>query len=323
MWLARYYDMKVPPERCMKAVYQAAESNQPVHPVRDFITSLKWDGVDRLETFLIEVAGAEDTPYTRAVTKKWLIAAVARIMQPGCKVDTMLILEGAQGIRKSTLLRELTGPEWFSDTPIMIGDKDGYQSMRGKWIIELAELSSLKGRDAEKAKAFFSSPVDYYRPSYARMNKEFKRQCIFVGTTNSDEYLSDSTGNRRYWPVHCNKRIDLVQVGELRNQLWAEAYTRFLRGDTWYLDTEKQEEDLKVVVTDRMFVDEWTPIIRAYIDSLPEKSLFTIGDIARKVLAIQDRDLTRSDQARIGLILKSLPFVVRRKRTGNGMVYMK
>lgn len=209
VWLERSYQVHYKPPDIAAAVTIAAKHQAEFHPVRQFIESLSWDGVERLSALLPRYFGAEDDLFARRVGTWTCIAAVARAFDPGCKVDTVLVLEGPQGLCKSQALQVLAGgPGWFSDTPLHIGDKDGLQSIQGKWIVELAELQSLHGRNAQAIKAFLSSPSDRYRPSYGRRAQDFPRQCIFIATTNELEYLNDASGARRFWPIRCT-RIDL------------------------------------------------------------------------------------------------------------------
>ena len=212
-------------------------------PVAEYLESLPWDGVPRiggysslgdgvtvLSSWLSRYCGSPEDEHTSRVAGMFMIGAVARALNPGCKHDCVLTLIGRQGVKKSTVLRTLAG-EWFSDTPIKLGDKDGYMVAASTWIVELAELSSL--RDAESAyerhKAFLSSASDLYRPPYAPALESFPRACIFAGTTNDEEYLSDPTGNRRHWSALVTD-VDLAALRRDRDQLWAEAVHRYKAG---------------------------------------------------------------------------------------------
>lgn len=211
----------------------AVSQRRIVHPVRDYLNSLAWDQTRRLDTFFPAYCGAPDCAYAHGVARILFLSAVARVYRPGCKVDTIVILEGPQGTHKSTLLAALAGEKWFADTPLALGDKDAYQALRGVWIYELAELVALKGRDATRIKSFASSPTDHYRPSYEPRARSVPRQCIFVGTTNEAHYLADATGARRFWPLRVN-RADVEAVRRDRDQLWAEARCRFESGEQWW-----------------------------------------------------------------------------------------
>lgn len=240
LWLESTYDggWRVPV--IDQAVEHIADQHR-IHPLRDWLTGLQWDGAARLDPWLATYCGAEDTAYTRGVGSRWCISAVARVMRPGCQVDCTLVLEGEQGRGKSSVLRTIAGEEWFSDTPPPIGDKDGLQQLRGVWVIELAELASLKGREVERTKAFLSARTDTYRPSYARRTVTYRRQCVFAASTNESYYLADRTGNRRFWPV----KVGTTNVAALaadRDALWAEAVHRYRAGEPWHADTQDFRE---------------------------------------------------------------------------------
>jgi predicted P-loop ATPase len=196
------------------------------HPVRDFLAKLRWDGVPRLETWLIRAAKAADTPYVRAVSSLVLIAAVKRVMVPGCKFDELMVLESKQGQLKSSALRVLCPNEdWFSDDlPLNVDSKQIIERTLGKWIIEAADLSGMPKSQVEHLKATLSRQIDGpVRMAYGRLPVERARQFVIVGTTNSHHYLLDGTGNRRFWPVRISK-FDVDVVVKEREQLWAEAY---------------------------------------------------------------------------------------------------
>jgi len=210
------------------------------HPVREYLDSLKWDGKERLDTILIEMLGAEDSLYTRSVTRKWMTGAVARVREPGCKFDTMLILIGSQGIGKSQFFNRIAKrAAWFSDSMSRFDNsKESMEHLAGKWIIEIGELSVMKKADVENIKTFLAKQDDTYRPPYARRSETFPRQCIFAGTTNRDDFLQDATGNRRFWPVPVTdaSRMWKEMTPESVDQLWAEADAAYTMGETLYLE---------------------------------------------------------------------------------------
>ncbi|WZY00348.1 virulence-associated E family protein [Bacillus sp. FSL W7-1360] len=200
------------------------------HPVKDYLSSLKWDDIPRLDTLLIDYLGAEDTPYVRAVTRKAFTAAVARVFEPGRKFDNMIVMVGAQGVGKSYLIK-LMGREWHSDSINTVTGKEAMEQVQGFWVIEMAELSAMRKAEAEATKHFISKQEDSFRAAYGRQVSLFPRQCVFFGTTNDPNFLRDKTGNRRFWPVKVDKSkatkslfTDLTdyEVG----QVWAEAVRR-------------------------------------------------------------------------------------------------
>jgi putative DNA primase/helicase len=233
-----------------EAVQTVAKENQ-FHPVRDYLRSLKWDGRPRIDEWLIRHMGAEDSIFVRAVGGRWLISAVARIFDPGCQVDHVLLLEGDQGVRKSSGLRVLTvRDEWFVDHTAELGSKDSRLDLSGKWIVEMAELDKVRGAALERVKAFLTVRYDHFRMPYGRRAEDVPRSCAFAGSVNDATPLTDATGNRRFWPVKCGN-IDLGALTADRDQLWAEAYSRYRAGDPWYLDTPElnkaavEQQDLR------------------------------------------------------------------------------
>lgn len=238
------------------------------HPVRDYLGALKWDGTERLDTLFIDYLGAEDTAYNRAVARKIMTAAVARVYTPGCKMDYMPVLVGKQGIGKSHML-SILGGEWFSDSITNIQGKEGYEALHGSWIVEWAELSAARKADIESMKQFISKRDDRYRKAYARRVTDNPRQCVFIGTTNDDEFLRDYTGNRRFWPVQTNAALATKSVFEdlpkERDQLWAEAVERFRQHEPLYLDSELQAKALEVQ-EEHTYRSVREDLVRDYLD---------------------------------------------------------
>ena len=214
------------------------------HPVRDYLDSCEWDEVPRLETLLIDYMGADDTEYTRAVTRKALVAAVARIYRPGCKFDYMLTLRGRQGLGKSALIGKLGG-DWFSDTFTTMQGKEAYEQVQGAWIVEIGELAGMRKAEAETIKLYISKQSDRFRPAYGRRLQEFPRQCIFVGTTNESQFLRDTTGNRRFWVVDTpnEPRLDMWEdlTDDVIRQIWGEAVELYRKGEKLYLPKEMEK----------------------------------------------------------------------------------
>jgi hypothetical protein len=245
------------------------------HPVREWLDTLEWDGVERLDTLLIDYLGAEDNPLTRAMTRKHFTAAVARVMRPGCKYDYILTLIGPQGIGKSTLVK-IMGGEWFDDSLTSIEGKEGMEQIRGKWLIEFGELTNYKKSTSEAYKAFISKQEDSYRPAYGRKVEIYPRQCVFFATTNEPAFLKGDTGNRRFWTVECD-RIDIMkdvwdELDGERDQLWAEAVYRFRHGEKLYLPRELEKAaQQRQEAHNEVAADERTGIIEAFIrKEIPE-----------------------------------------------------
>lgn len=213
------------------------------HPVKNYLESLTWDGVPRVETWCKTYLGAEAAePYLSDVSRKFMIAAVARVYEPGIKFDNMLIFEGLQGIGKSTVGSILASPNWFLDGIPDLHDKDSALNLQGNWIVEMGELSNLKRSDVETVKGFITRQIDKVRPPYGKRYISSKRQCVFFGTTNAEDYLKDKTGNRRFWPVKVAD-VDIEGLREDRDQLWAEAlYLYDVVGEKLWLDDDEAKE---------------------------------------------------------------------------------
>ncbi|HLA32998.1 MAG TPA: virulence-associated E family protein, partial [Pseudomonas sp.] len=301
-WLAQQYNLRVKPSSVIEAVSVVAHDHA-FHPVREYLDGLVWDRVARLESWLTDVMGVPASGYTAKVGKRWIISAVARVMQPGCKADSVMILEGGQGEGKSTAMSILGGP-WFMDTPFALGDKDGFQAIRGKWIIELGELDSFNKAESTKAKQFFSASTDTYRESYGRRSNDVPRQCVFVGTTNQDEYLKDATGNRRYWPVACTN-VDLQHLREIRDQLWAEAMFCYEAGDIWWVN--RDEAAMFAEAQDERFVvDEWEGPILTWLEESQIGETTTGSEVLGGALKLDFGHWGKPEQMRVGAIMHRL-----------------
>jgi hypothetical protein len=238
-WLERRGVM-VKPDLVRRVVDGIARKNS-YHPVVDYLESLPpWDGIPRINTWLLEYCGVQSSDenpnhFAMAAGEKFLISAVARVMDPGCKVDHLLVLEGDQGIGKSTVPRILAGDDYFSDQLADMGSKDAAMQLRGVWIMELAELEALNRSETARAKAFFTQQTERFRLPYGHRVVDIPRQCVFIGTTNSDTWNKDETGGRRYWPVRC-RSLNLDALRHDRDQLWAEALHAYRCGRTWWLE---------------------------------------------------------------------------------------
>lgn len=244
------------------------------HPIQEYLNSLKWDEVPRVDTLLIDYFGAADNSYTRAAIRKTLCAAVTRVFHPGAKFDMVLVLVGKQGTYKSTFVRKL-GMDWFSDTFSTFQGKESFEQLRGAWLVEMAELSGLKKAEVETIKQFISKCDDMYRPAYGRTVETYKRQCVFFGTTNDSDFLHDPSGNRRFNPVNIDfdkatksVRDDLTQYEV--DQIWAEAYYLVKQGEKLYFDDEESEL-AKESQTEHSAVDERTGLVEQYLNRLLPK----------------------------------------------------
>lgn len=235
------------------------------HPVQDYFNSLEWDGTPRLETLFCRYLGAEDSAYTRAVTRKAFVACVARVMNAGCKFDYMPLLYGPQGLGKSHLL-SIMGGEWFSDTLTNIGSKESYEAIDGSLIVEMAEMAATKRADVEAIKQYISKRSDKYRRAYDRRVTDNPRQCVFFGTTNEEQCLNDYTGNRRFWVIETTQGKQSV-ADELpleRDQLWAEAVAYYKAGEPLFLSRELEQVAQEIQSLHTFEPSKW-PEIRNYL----------------------------------------------------------
>ena len=203
--------------------------NYTYHPVRDYLNALpKWDNIPRIETIFCKLFGVEDNEYTRVISKKWFLAGITRIFEPGCKFDYMIVISGSEGIGKSTFAAKLAhNEEWFTDDLGVIGEKDSFERINGIWIAEYAELKDIRKISVETLKSFVSKQRDIYRAAYAKEKTEHKRQCIFLGTTNECNFLRGADGNRRFWILEARKNFQEIHPAKLTNKdidnLWSEA----------------------------------------------------------------------------------------------------
>jgi predicted P-loop ATPase len=277
-------------------------AERPYNPLRAYLDMLAWDGVERISALLEDVLDAEKTAINLAMLRRFFVSAVARALSPGCKVDTVLILCGRQGAGKSSFFRILGG-EWFVDTAVDLRDKDSFQVLRGAWLYEWAELEALnRARDSSAAKAFLSSPIDRYRPSYGRLVIDVPRTCVIVGSTNKYDFLEDETGNRRFWPIKVGA-LNVELLAKWRDQLWAEAVAAFKAGETWWLGTE----DLLALATQQeafQATDAWD----GQVLELAMAGDFTTADVLRHALKKEVGSWTKADEMRVAKILRRAGF---------------
>jgi len=290
---------------------QTAARDHPFHPVKTYMNGIQWDGMERLDRWLSRYLGTGDTEYSRAVGSRWLISAVARIFRPGAKADCCLILEGPQGIRKSTALRTLAG-EYFTDELADLGSKDAAMQTRGVWIIELSELDSLSRSDVARIKAFVSRTTDRFRPPYGMRLVQSPRQCVFAGTVNHCTYLRDETGGRRFWPVTCG-RIDIDALAADRDQLWAEAKARLDAGARWWLETAELVQMASDQQMERYEGDPWEEIIAPWLEA---RCSVSISEVLQKCVQKPQALWTQIDKNRAARCLKTLGWERYRERQG-------
>jgi predicted P-loop ATPase len=276
---------------------------RPFHPVRDYLNRIEWDGRSRLSGFFPIYFGTAQTDYEMAVGGMFLISMVARVFKPGCKADHMPVIEGPQGVLKSTACGILAG-EWFSDSlPEINGGKDVSQHLRGKWLIEVSEMHAMNRAEVSQLKAFLSRTTERYRPSYGRKEVIEPRQCVFAGTTNRTVYLRDETGGRRFWPVKISSIVDVDAIARDRDKLLAEAVQRYRDGMSWWPDKEFERQHIIPQQAHRYEADVWEDIIADY---LKDQVRITVGQIARDALHIETGRIGTADMRGIATCLEQL-----------------
>jgi len=290
----------VPKDIAGQAV-QTIARDHGFHPIREYFGGLNWDGVARIDNWLMLYLGADVSDYIRAVGSKWLIGAVARVHCPGCKMDTCLVLEGPQGLMKSTTLKILAEP-WFTDEVADLGSKDSSMQVHGVLVVEIAELDAMSKSEVSRIKGFMSRSVDRYRPPYGKHLIESPRESVFAGTVNPGvKYLKDETGGRRFWPVRCG-RIDIEKLRRDKDQLWAEAVVRYQNGATWWMDSEALNQAAEREQADRYDADPWQGAINDFVELRENTSIAEILDSIGKAR----KDWTPLDKIRVSRCLRVL-----------------
>jgi predicted P-loop ATPase len=295
-----------------QAVELVAKDRQ-FHPVLDYLDGLEHDGTPRASSWLSQYLGAAPTAYNQAVGRAMLIAAVARIRNPGCKVDTVPIFEGAQGALKSTAVKALFEP-WFTDELADLGSKDAAMQTRGIWAIEVSELDAMSRTDVSRIKAFISRTTDRFRPPYGNRIIESRRSCVFWGTTNSEGYLKDETGGRRFWPVKVGK-IDVAGLRGIRDQLWAEAQALYDAGTPWWIVSPTIQSDAEEQQRARYAGDPWDRAIEDYVNSTASGEV-TIEQVLRFGVTLEIHRCGQAEMNRVARVLRSMGLVRRQKGSG-------
>lgn len=315
-WISEVYGLDYRTNIVREQIASVANDNR-VNPVVVYLDDLTWDGTERLDDLMSDHFGAEKTTMNAAVGRAWMISMVARAYDPGCQVDTVPILVGAkQGTFKSTTLAYLMpDPAWFSRADIPFGHhQDRYQQLRGRWMYEVAEIDRLlRSRDASDVKAFVTQADDDYRKSHGFAHARYPRRVVFVGTTNEDEFLVDSTGARRFWPVRVLGDCSRERVGAARDQLWAEAVAAYRKcpkgrvasksgGESWWLSGELVTEAAKVA-EEFAVVDPWHDLIAQWAINNQQG---TVYDILSGPLNLPTKDQSAGASSRVRAILRRM-----------------
>lgn len=328
IWLSDTYRIQVGPDS-LRPVVAAISKDHSRDPLSEYLRGLIWDGEKRLDSWLIQGVGAEDTPLVRLVGRRWAIQAVARALDPGCKADAVLVLTGPQGAGKSTSIQTLAGVSFFSDSPILIGEVRGLAQVHAAWIHEIGEMASISKKAVEETKQFITTRVDIFTPLYGRAVQRWPRRAVFCGTTNDSVFLTDPTGERRFWPVKAGQS-DISWIAQHRDQLWAEAVAAYTQGETWHLGAE-EEALIGEAREEHRSEDPWLAKVRHWL-SLPDTALkyrieadsstlldpLTTDLILDRVLQIPIFQQNRKQTMQVGAILTRLGYSRRRVQQGQG-----
>lgn len=313
MWLAAKYGYTPGSNMVAEAVETLAKGHS-FHPVRDWLAALGWDGEKRLNHWLERYCGVKRSAYSMRVAAWWLMGAVKRVLEPGCKFDYCLVLSGPQGKKKSSAFEVLAG-EWFGDTELDLANKDAMSGLRGKLIYEFSELGALARSEERRQKSFLTRRVDEYRPVYGRREIKAPRQLVFAGTTNEHEWNKDPTGGRRFWPVDCEaEEIDIDGLRSVRDQLFAEAYVRVLDGERYWPTAKEQRQWFD---PEQLKIEQPDALIDALHDYVFEMTRdFSLYEAAKDGLKLDASKLTRDTQTRCGIALRKLGCTRVEKRNG-------
>ena len=313
MWLAR--EQKggfTPSSNIVAETIEVIARQNGFHPVRMYLEGLEWDGTPRIDSWLVDLLGVAPKEYVQLVSRFFLIGMVKRAMEPGCKFDTCLVLEGEQGLMKSSALRVLGG-QWFKDTDLNLDNKDAMVALQGAWLYEIAELDSLNKAESSKQKSFLSRQVDEFRPSYGRREIRLPRQVVFAGSTNQWEWLKDPTGGRRFWPIECTA-IDVSKLADLRDQLFAEAVVEYRRGAPCWPNREQQKKYFDPEQLARQQPEGYVDLLHDWVYS--KTADFSLAEAATDCLKLDASKLTRDVQTRIGNALRALSCTRVERRNG-------
>lgn len=299
--LQQVVQMATVAETIASSAVRFVAKQRPRHCVRDYLTALEWDRRPRIATAFADFWGApvndqQPADYLAAISANFFLGMIARVLKPGCQLDTMVIFEGPQGVGKSRALRALGG-DWYMLASESVTHKDFFQSFPGKLVIEIGEMDSFSRAERERVKLAISTPMDRYRSSYGRRAEDHPRQCAFAGTTNRDDYGNDDTGLRRFLPVLCGA-IDVAGLTAQRDQLFAEAHQRIAAGEPWWLTPAAPTLQVQ---RDRQHDDVWTADV---LDWVIGQADVTSAEVLRGALKIRSGDMDRSAQMRVSSILK-------------------
>lgn len=315
IWMSKHEGF-APSSRLVAEAVEVVARQNAFHPVLDYLRSLRWDGVKRLDLWMVDHLNVQDSEYTRLVSRWFLIGMCNRVINPGCKFDYCLVLEGRQGRMKSTALRALAG-EWFSDTELDLAHKDAMSAIRGHWLHEFGEMGSIARTESMRQKSFLSRQVDEFRPSYGRREIRCPRQLVFAGTTNEWQWNKDPTGGRRFWPVTIPDEINIQGLIDARDQLLAEAFAMAMEGERYWPDARQQAEIFDPVQLMRETGDAYLEILEQWLRApLGAEKEFSLSSAILTGLKVDAKSITRDIQTRVGQVLAKLDCERVEKRNG-------
>lgn len=316
IWITKIYRFNPSPILAQEAVEHSSRGNT-INPPKEWMLSLEWDRTKRLTTWLHDILGVKQSPYIQRVGTWFFMGMVKRVFEPGCKFDNCLVLEGEQGLKKSTAF-SIIGGEWFGDTDLDIHNKDSMSALRGKMLYEFPEMGAVVKAEATRQKSFLTRTVDEYRPVYGRREIRAPRQVVFGGTTNEDQWNKDVTGARRFWPVEVTKMTDADELAAIRDQLFAEAVARVNAGKRYWPTQEEQRDFFDPEQLKRTKHESYIDWLAPYVEGrskLLEKPEFTLADAARDGLGMDAKAVSRDVETRIGNALNKLGCKRIEKRT--------
>ncbi len=310
IWLQRSeWRLDVSHELVGNSIEGVARRNT-IHPLRERLNALVWDGTQRLDSWTSKYLGAEDNLVHATVGVRWMLGAVARAFEPGCQMDSAIILEGNQGLGKSSALRIL-GLGFFTDELSDVGSKDASLQLQGRWIVEIAELDAISRADAAKVKAFLTRRVDRFRPPYGRHVIERPRSCVFAGSVNHGDYLKDETGGRRFWPIDC-KLIDFAALARDVDQLWAETVVRHRNGESAYIEDAAIAAQVATHTAQRYQGDAWD---RTIVPFAQVRESVSVAECLEHV-GVERARWSQADANRVAKVLKANGFYRKQVREG-------
>jgi putative DNA primase/helicase len=320
LWLVEQEQLVIRGEETIARSVAFVAQDQQVHPVREFLQGLKWDNVNRIDSWVSRYLRSVESEYVNRVGRYFVLNLVRRAFEPGCIMRSVPVLEGPQNVGKSTIARILAHP-WFSDTPFRVGDKDAYQQIQGVWLYEIAELDSFSRAESSAVKAFISSSKDRFRAPYERGVEDHFRQTCFLATTNAIEYLRDWTGNTRFWPVQCGAEIDIEGFQAVRDQLLAEAMVIYRAGgeEARAHPTKDEEERLfRREQEHRLATHPWLDVIENYLEENQHILHVTVYDLLKEPIGMRAIDMGRDTTAeqRVGRIMAKLGWTKGREGSG-------